>query len=573
MANGQIKSIIIVIIILLFLAVPITVSIENGLSHPNIEVIEGEDVNATESIQIQYQPYDPKSIVRLVNDSTVDSSFGWYIWSKEYYVWSGTATRDFGISIINVSAIRLGLEFTNYDNPIHVSLFSSVSESKNSTYQIENQRGQISLEVPIEEFEYGQDDSFLSLSVTIRLVNCSWDDLEFTSFWIDVITTEVLFPITIDVQRTNEESLFSNPNMRILRGSNEPKIVFESINDSLPLRRINETILLPPDNYTLWMNWNEDLVGEISLFNSSATLTLKMKCVRVDAKLTQDVPGYFISFGDYWEDIYEDHLLVHSPYFYFPPEFEVSVEIDSWISPFEARIYASTVIMPGENQNITLMVNPGLISVGDISISNGRMFIAVSSILFVIAVILVSGRKLTSSTKVIPFLFLFAGMVFPWMHVSKYGSWASPTPPGDYWEFWGISPAIFTSFGSADDFSIIIGPTYRASHLSFQMLIGVASFLLLIIMFAVALPDITDLSFILEIFDIGSLPKVSIKQVAFLLSLTLLLEILYIDYSLYGYSMGWYGSFSVGTGFFLTVLSIISFAVLVSRQSYKKPKD
>ncbi|TFG11248.1 MAG: hypothetical protein EU531_11790, partial [Promethearchaeota archaeon] len=522
------------ILVILFAIICGTMVFEPALLTPTIEVVYGEDVDAPEDLEIAYSSYTPQSVERIVNYSSVNTDH-WFIDSD------GASTR-FYVSLRNISKIIIGMSVASFGKSVNLSLYEYGYSILNSTAIGKFQTREHFLEIPCNQSSY-----LRLIDVRIRLTNCSWEDIEITGFWVDIVTIDVLYPVVIDIQRTNGESLFSNPTMKMIGRQIDPMVQIDSIPLGISyvmyLGRPDRLILLPPGDYNISMSWNMDLKGTISLSNTSAGLTWRIKCVRVDIDLGQEIPELYL-----WVDYYHYEVsLLYSPSLYLPSGRSVDMRIGSNSDSFSGHVSSLIDLAVGQNQNITFVISPGIISIGAISITPGRLLIFSCSLIMMCGIILIANRKLVSNIRILSFLILFMGVLFPWIQYSQIDTKPATPTFSEFRIVWDISPGISTSFASQDNSSLLIAPSNESAFTYPRFQLGFFVFLLFAIFFVIVLA---------ELYEIPRIPKVGNVYISFLVVCILVLNLIFIWNGFQYFSMGWVDSIQLGFGSILTILSV-----------------
>jgi hypothetical protein len=549
MNHAQRKShIIITLPIIIFLIIPTLILAEPRIGKPAIEVIEGDEVDEPAELLLSCESYAPENSVTLLNQTTLDRS--------RWNIMQGYASYELTVPIVNVSAVIIGLTVKALDESLQINMSEYNTKVENSTSLAPNESDHLQIQIPYLLMRSSFRGSwFEKLYIILGFVDHDFDDFVVTNFWIQALTLEDLYPITMDIQRTNGESLYSNPTSVGLWDDPEIHFNYSTLGDSTLFKpaQVNETLLLPPGYYEISLRWGDNnLTGEVTLSNNSALVYWRVKCVRIDVGLTQDISGLSITIQGYSDLYYLTFLLVYSPSFYMPPGQYVSIVIQSSSSAYSGLSRTLLYLALGENMNITVTVNPGLISIGNVSMTLGRILIFSASFLFVASLVLVMILKRASIDKLLPLLILFIGIVLPWMQFSWMGTYPYSTPIGVNRETWMLSPGIFTSYFLQDNFSVAIGPAGGPVTEMFRINIGSLVLFLFLLLLVGSLLE-----------WIPNKPAIRNYQFLFLFGLIVLLEFCALI-SWTGYA-NWREYFVIGPGPIVALFALAIWVVLYVR--------
>ena len=434
------------IFLLIFVTMIGTIYSETRISSLSVDIVYSEDIDAPETLDVTSSQYTPTPVVRVVESSSLDNN----TWAfRSNYAWA-----RFNVALRGVSKLVIGITISALEMPVELSLVEFGYLFMNSTTVESLQTKNHTLEISYTGTNASQ--SVRLMDVHIRLGDFSWSDFRITRFWIDAFSTVDLCPVTIDLRRTNGENFYSNPWLKTMGFYGQPKV---SLNLSVIYpRKINDTIFLPEGNYNVTMDWNRDLLGNFSLSNNSIVITWHIKCVRLDFDLTQDVSGLYVEL--HGNNFYYKPSLLYSPSLYLSPVYLAAVRIRCETFSFAHAISTDVIYERGQNQNITFIVRPNLLSIAGISITPGRLLIIACSLIFVIGSLLVGRKRVISDYRILAFLLIFLGFCLPWMQVTQSDS-APMTPTiSEFTETWDICPALFTSISSQDNFFPVIAPSF-----------------------------------------------------------------------------------------------------------------
>ncbi len=554
MNHTQRKSRIIIILpVILFLVIPTLILAEPRIGRPAIEVVEGDEVDEPAGLILSYESYTPEDSVTLLNQTTLDRS-RWDItkWYAGYVL---------TVPIVNVSAIIIGMTVRALDESLQINMSEYETKIENSTSLAPNESDQLQIQIPylMMRSTY-RNNWFKQLIIILEFVDHDFDDFVVTNFWVQALTIADLYPITMDIQRTNGESLYSNPTSVGLWDDPEIHFNYTTLGDSTLFKpaQVNETLLLLPGRYELSLRWGDNnLVAEVSVSNNSAVVYWRVRCIRIDTELAQDISGLSITIDGNYHHYYYDFLLVYSPSFYMPPGQYASVEIYCTSRAFSGFSRLTFYLDLGENMNMTVRVNPGLISVGNTSITLGRVLIFSVSFLFVLSLVIVMIQKRGSMVKLLPLLILFTGLFLPWMQISwPNGSYSTPIDVTQ--ETWMLSPGTFTSYFAQDNFSLAIGPSDEPGTSFFGKEIGsLILFLFLLLLVGSLLEWVPS--------------KSAIRNDQFLILFVIIILLEFWALAFWSGYMSWRNSFVIGPGSIISLIALAIWGILYFRSGKSSP--
>ncbi|MHA2200464.1 MAG: hypothetical protein ACXACG_00445 [Candidatus Thorarchaeota archaeon] len=518
------------------------------MNRPTIEVFEEENIFVPEQFQISHSPYTPSSSVTLLEHSRMDP--------KVWRIHEDSVSLGFNVPVVNISEIMLVLDLKTFDRPIIVN-FNEYYSGVNYTANINsNEHVQLMLQLPRNLLQSPTIDTWIKrVLVRITYENYALDDFELTHFSVRAITTDVLYPVSIDVQRTNGESLFSDPTMHFLRQEIEIYFNQSSLGNSARFSpyQVNETILLPQGDYEVFFDWEAyELTEQMTITNESVSILWRIKCVRIDIDLAQDIPGLSITIYDGMFDYYSNILLIPSPSFYIPSGHDITISTQQWSRVHSGSMSTSRMLVLRENQNVTVEISSELISFGGMSLTPARAAIYIFAILFVVSLTLIIVKDRESRTRMIPLLVLFIGIILPWMQVSRSAYFPYSTTQGVFHQTWMISPGIHTSLGSQDNHSVVVGPydPLRSSVVGIGFG-GIVYLLYLVLLVAV----------IHKLYVSSESPTIQNSQFLYLFVLILIIELMSFQT---GYQ-GWIESLSLGPGIVISFLALALWGLLLKK--------
>jgi hypothetical protein len=538
----QVKNLILFcMFVILFVAMVQTISGETTISSVDVEVQYGNDIDTTETLNITHSQYIPKSGIRLVELSSLDDDY--------WRMYSDYATTKFNVALRDVSKLVIGITVKTQEAPVNLTMYEWGYPFKNSTFIEGFQTKNHTLEITYTPSN--SSSSFRLLDIIIRLYDCSWSDFGMTKFWIDVVTTEELFPVTFDIRRTNGENLFSNPWLNTMGFISQPKVLLNS-NTIYPWY-VNDTVFVPGGYYSVTMNWANSLIANFTISNDSVVVTWHIKCVRLDFYLTEKLPGLYVELGG--GEFYYQPSLLYSPSLYLSPRDLANVRIKcDFYWAFSQYVSENVDYERGQNQNITFIVKPHLLSIGNVLITQGRLQILTFSFIIIIASILVGRKRILKNYRILAYLLIFIGMCLPWMQISQIIS--TPTIPygGEYLVTWDINPALFTSFTSQQNASLVMAPSNQPA-LFFDSLHreGLQGGHLIHFLFVILF-----LFMIAELFKLPGISDLNDYSILMLFLVIFAVNLLYIStgcsvYECVGYQVGW--------GSIIIIITVIAWTI------------
>ena len=477
MHERSISKIAITILIIGFMLVIPIAAQEQRIPNATYEIIYGEEINDSESLEITSSPIDPVSSVMLLNDSLTSSDS---VWLKEQSPFSNYSSykRTIAIPCVNVSEITVNLSAYVQTGPLDIWIYMhSIGVNQTSLSTIGLTQEYCNITKTLTPNEYAEDpDGPARIYFSIHFDGLNWDVISQLLFSIQVEFTVSQCPVILDLQRTNGESMYLSQTFETIYDERfKPTTSFDGF--EFWLVEVNETIFLPNGNYSLSMKWGsyEYTFGDVNITNASIFLACKIKSVRLDVESKQRIPQILIDVGkdDSYGYLYPYGFLVsESPSFYIPSSSTHEILVRGGpISRYSPTHFAFD-LSTESNQNITLVVNENWIEIGDFAFTPGRMTIYIAS-LFVMVLTLLMGRKKIRTTISQPFYLLVLSSILPTM-VSISWDWYSTAV--DYIEYYSVSLGISTMTSSLDGTAIAFYPAnYSTIHqwtpLSFLLLL------------------------------------------------------------------------------------------------------
>jgi hypothetical protein len=548
-AERRRKFVIASLLVVLILIVIVSVQ-ENMIPTATYELKPGDPINEDEAIEITSYPQSTVTSAVLLNDSLLSPDS---IWFKDSYRWTGHIhlSRQIPVPRINVSAITLRLSAFIVKGPSNINLRyydwphdSNVNGSTGETVEIVRH---------ILPDDLGRS-GLTWIGVTINSTDLSViDNLYFS---VSVVFTTNMLPVTMDLQRTNGNSLFNLPELHnIHQTSNRPYIQFDD--HEFYFSQVNDTIFLPADTYSLSIRWldYQHFFGDISVENESLYLELRIKTVRLDVESLQKLPGIAIHversmYNDFY---YHEIMIADEPSFYLPSMSYVSIsvrgDVDSYYWPLHFTFYIDNY----ENRNITLVVSENWILVGDIAFTPGRFVMLIALISIFILTFVISRKELLTSSIYLPFLLLFLGNTLPMYTLDQTSGMDPFRIPlySLYDETQSVSSGISTSITS------INGTAVAVSDAGYEVAtqIGFISLTLLLFVF---------ITVIYEYLRKEQDPETSDFPVVAPIICSMVLQTVFIVSRFFS-TLGYF-AFSLGPGLAFTSLALVMWIVLFKRQ-------
>lgn len=468
--RGKTKYILISILVALMLLIPIA-SLGWRIPRASYEIIYSEEFEESESVEIIRFPYSPVSSVILLNDSLLSPSNNWF---REQNVRFNTSSIQRLVSIpkLNVSKIIFRLWAYVVSGPMNITL---IYYHWPYIFTVTGEEGEYCEIVRNATVGDLPDDDPIWVSATID--GLDWNVVSQLYLSIQVEFTVNVCPVTIDLQRTNGESLFLLQEFYLMR--NPPIVKLNG--HGFRLSQVNDTIYLPNGNFFLEVDWvsYQHSYTDISLTNESLIIDVRLKTVRLDVEAYQKIPGLTIEITDFYSfSEYNYFYLKDSPSFYLPPETYRIIEVQGEPNDYHNPYHFSIGLDYGENRNITLLVSENWIVIGNWAFTPGILAILFASVLVLLLTLYISRQKIRESTVFLPFILLFLGNLMPSIAITSSKSYPTALPLySQYTETQLISMGIDISIYRVDD-SVTAVSCVNASQFVNQLL-----FTLLLIVF------------------------------------------------------------------------------------------
>jgi hypothetical protein len=390
-------------LIVLMASIPAVSFLERSIPTASYEIMYGDEVEENENIEIQRSPFTSVTSLVLINDSLLSSSDYWFI-VRDNFNGRTEFTRTIAIPKLNVSATILNLSVDVVTGPLGIFMVYG-GNIEDIICQSGEQRDLVR-NVPSNEYE-----SDGSISIFISFDSIDWNVLGYLCFSIQVEFNTGECPVTIDLKRTNGESMFLLQEFNAIQ--NRPTILFGE--EEFHLSKANDTLYLPNGNYLLSIHWEsyEPSFANVSISNESLSINIKIKSTRLNVESIQKIPGLTIWVGGVYYQSYAPFLLKDSPSFYLPSGNMVTIEVRGEPGNTYNPFHFSLNLDAGDNRNITLVVHENWISLGEMAVTPARLVILVASVLIVSLTLFISRTKLVSSSIILPFILVFLGSIVP----------------------------------------------------------------------------------------------------------------------------------------------------------------
>ena len=456
------KNEIVTILIFLFLMIPLIAVGSNQDPVPSITIEAGEEVDVAESLLISSEAYSPNSVVTTLNDTVIENGNIWRVWYEDYRDRS-KFERYVNAPLRNITEIILGVSFSVEEGPREVSIYCY--NILNSTSGLSGQNKTLTLRVSPDEFSgYQYSELVERFKLTINVGGNYEEGITITGFWVQAVLNATLYPISIDVQRTNGVSLFSNPTTRDLQSFSlsSPRLeLFD--NNSTHIGRFtptqsNDTMLLPAGYYNHSIKWSTfEIYSSFNISDEAIHLVWRIRTVRMDIKQIHHV---FASYVDYSYSFgYNRYAIIAEPTFYFPPDGNWTITIQG------GSISVQETISVGSNQNITVWIDPNTIVIGPLAFTPGKFVLLVSMLLMICIIGIAHITKKMSSTKLIPYILVAISYILPWVHYAYKTSFPATVPPYPYLIYYAESPGISSTSYSTNDSLAFVSRTYNEGFL------------------------------------------------------------------------------------------------------------
>ncbi len=387
------------------LVIPIA-SLESRIPRASYEITYGDEIAGSESIEITRSSRNPVSSVLLLNDSILSEQSDWHLsqfisFNRTYY------SKQIAIPVLNV--IQVIFRVTGYvvTGPILISTrYHDYPNDANATGQTSEYFEIVQLATP-DDYDY---EGLIWVDVGIDGLDWSVIDQLYYSVQVEFSVNQC--PVIVDLQRTNGESMY---HLQEFSATDRTRPVIKFGGYISYLCQVNETIYLPNGNYPVSLEWEsyKPSFSDISITNESLFIEIRIKSVRLDIEATQRIPGLAINVGEDWYYDYKPFLLKDSPSFYLPSGTWQIIEVTGEPEYSRYPYHFSIDLDLGENRNITLIVCENWILIGGVAFTPGRLSILIASIIVIILTLVVSRKRIGTSSVFLPFILFFVGSILP----------------------------------------------------------------------------------------------------------------------------------------------------------------
>lgn len=411
------------LLVVLFVLIPI---VETRISYAHISPDYSEDVAGVEQCIISSTSYIPESIVTIVNDTTLQLG---YLWEVSYSnpsnynpVGLSTFARTVNVPVLNITSLSFEISFYVQNGPRSLTLTIQDKQNRGRIYTEDtahissNQNATLSITISPDIFDIDEDIwAAYSIYTTIEAEGHYNEDFVIKSYTITAEVSADLYPVIVDIQRTNGESLFSYPTFSETYDYYPWNFImsFSDVNSTYyaHLTEFNEHIFLPPNMYNITFQAGQrTLNATLEHMANAAIVEWRLQTLKIDIVPTQNLPDYGIKITSSYSDYYGTLITEKPSFILLAPKENFTVTIIGR-SHLETN---SFLIAGGENRNITLTVNYNLIDLGFISITLGRLIMLISGVLSIIILLILMSIFKLGKDRFLPFMFLIMSYMVPW---------------------------------------------------------------------------------------------------------------------------------------------------------------
>ncbi len=399
-------------------------ALETDIPTADYELIISEETNESESIAITSSTYSPVSSVLITNESVMNPSSNWNAIQNPRSD-SNYFEKIVSVPYLNVSDLILTVSAFVVDGPLEISMEGSSTIGQTGEYC-----KVITHMVPEVDSNYPGRASIEYIRITFA--STDWNVIDEIYFSLEAIFTDIVCPVTVDLQRTNGESMYLLPEFRTIY-DNDAFPYFHFEDDVFIVFQPNVTIYIPNGNYSLvfqWMEYNHSFT-DLLIMNESIHLTLRITSVRLDVESLQKIPlvaievQYHAAYG-YRHMYEEEYMIKESPSFYIPSGNIVRIIVEGGPTGSHYKPHFIFIFEAGDDNNVTLIVDENWILVGNIAFTPARAAMFLSSIFIIGLVVVVARKQLSKSPIYGPFMLLLLGSLLPTVEVI-YQRYISPT--------------------------------------------------------------------------------------------------------------------------------------------------
>ncbi len=525
---------------------------ETDIPTADYELVFGEESSESESMDIISSSYSPVSSVLVTNESVMDPL---NLWNAIHFPGSDSNyyAKVVNVPYLNVSDLVLTITAYVVEGPLELSM------KENSTI---GQTGDYCKIVVHEVPEVNPLHPEIASTDYVRITfdSTDWQAIDEIYFSIEAIFTEIVCPVTIDLQRTDGERMGLLPEFRAIYDYNAVPTLY--IGDyPFIIMNPNITIYIPNANYSVSFHWLDYSYSfsKLTVLNESLKIELRIRSVRLNVIALQKIPFIAIDIEfsrNGMDTMYERIMTKDSPSFFLPSEQTVHITVTGGPPTMQYKHHFNFYLDAGGNRNISLSVDENWIILGNAAFTPARLMMYLSSIFVCILVIAIARREIATSLVYAPFLLQFAGSLLPFasMTVEQYRSPMTYPLYSLYTESTSTS-LTFASMRATLDDSI---STVSSIGILNETIVSSISFFILSMAFFGLIIEIlreeeSEMQEVLSLLAIMSMP---------------IMHWVYFDYISRGQAI------SLGVGFYVTVAAAVMwFIQLVRRNRYAKSQQ
>jgi hypothetical protein len=465
---------------------------ESSIPKASYDLIVGQALEESESLEISSSPQIPLTSAVLLNDSLSTDNPNWLV-EPDIRHNSTTFWRWIQIPKQNVSSLIFRLSSYIVSGPLEITM--GFDEEDYSSVGNNGEHIEIERHTSPSELSSGG-----LIELMARFDGMDRSVIDQLIYTIELEFTTGMCPLTVDLQRTDGESMFLLQEFLTLNRYERPVLLLNE--NKFHLNQANATIFVPNGIYSVsidWSNYEHSFIN-INVTNESIILELRIKSIRLKVESIQKIPGLVVMVGSYISDFYYFGILVaDEPTFYLPSgsyeEVSVRGNIDSWHYPRHFRVDLSQY----ENRNITLVVNENWIIIRNVAFTPGRLITLIAIMSIIILTILLSRKELAKSSAYAPFILLLLGNSLPIYATTQLkGTYPHRIPLfSNYIETQAVCSGIGTSISSMSGTATAIS----GAEYSVASSIGIYSFMLLFIVFLTVVYEYVRKEYDLETSD------------------------------------------------------------------------
>ncbi len=427
-------------------------------------------------------------------------------------------TRVMQIPLFNYSDITVSVEIEGIsgDAGMYLEVFVDDARAVSEAVIFPNQIHQVNVSAPLEEARL-ESSSWLGTIVCRLVIGLSEGaHVKLRGIVIGAEFTGKMSPVQINIENTENVSLYENPYMKYLRSP--PQIMLVQNNDSSSAGiyspcRVNDEIYLPPGTYegvtywdfrsqeipdptnsSLWVpNVSFEVLEDVALEVNVRLFVLKIDLEVSPSVLFNYVTIYFVDEHQYSlsTEIVGSTLYSRMPeYLYIPGNIEsITIRMSTWsvfrpqrgwsvvpIQNFQI-IEEATFGANNNSMNLQFRVNLPYTTIGGVLFGLGE-FVILTSIIFLIVGFIISLRRVLrhsdlrnrlSDSRILPLIMLSVSIFLPWS--MQLATAASSSYDGVYWISWFSIPFMIRwSDSTAIQLLVAIPDWWYASLISIFLL-------------------------------------------------------------------------------------------------------